>query len=282
LSERRFFMKGLLGEAEESFDSGSRYLLDESAGGRSGHREFAAWLLMQINKLPCTVRVYTLILVEAALERIPEALWKHPSVVRYAERRGKPPGELLLDVSYHYAAMRGLREREKRGRPDIVHFSLLEALGSPLARRGLLEVFVHSREGLSIHPSAGTRLPRNYERFLGLMEQALKVGRAPRIGDPLITVEEESLEVLLGRLDGEKSFLLRDGAPHVPLMRLGKIMHDAGDSLILVGAFPHGDFNEETLNAIDAEASIYGEPLEAWTVVSRMLGVLEDLQGIYA
>ncbi len=225
--------------------------------------------------------MFTLILVEAALERIPRELWKHPSVAKYAERRGKPPGELLLDVSYHYAAMQGLRDREKRGRPDIVHFSLLEALGSPLTRRGLLEVFVHSRDGISIHPSAETRLPRNYERFLGLMEQVLKAGRAPTTGEPLITVKQESLRELLSRLGGAKSFLLRDGAPHAPLKCLGKAMYDAGASLILVGAFPHGGFTQETLGAVDTEASIYGEPLEVWTVVSRMLGVLEDLQGMY-
>jgi len=34
--------------------------------------------------------------------------------------------------------MKKLRESEKRGRPDIVHFALLEALGSPLNKEILL------------------------------------------------------------------------------------------------------------------------------------------------
>ena len=220
-------------------------------------------------------------MAEAALERIPEELWKHPAVVRYAARRRKPPGEMLLDVSYHYAAMRGLSEREKRGRPDIVHFSLLEALGSPLARHGLLEVYVHSREGVSIHLSAGTRLPRNYDRFLGLIEQVLKNGRAPETGEPLLITSEQSLSRLMDGLGGSKSFLLREKAPHFSLRRLGEAVHDAGEAVILVGGFPHGDFSRETLSLADVECSVYSESLEAWTIVSRTLCALEELHGLF-
>lgn len=226
--------------------------------------------------------MYTLVLAEAALERIPKALWKHPAIVRNSERRGKPPKELLLDVSYHFSAMHGLLEREKRGRPDIVHFTLLEALGSPLSRRGLLQVYVHSRVGVSIRIAMGTRLPRNYERFLGLFEQVLKAGRAPITGEPLLTAREESLGNLLAGLGSARRFMLRENAAHLSLKKLGKAMYDAEDSIILVGGFPHGDFNPVTRSLADLEASIYEEPLEAWTVVSRMLGALEDLHGLYA
>lgn len=225
--------------------------------------------------------VYTLILAEAALERIPKELWRSPAVVRYAERRGKPAAELLLDVSYHYSAMRGLWEREKRGRPDIVHFSLLEALGSPLAQHGLLQVFVHTRAGVSIRIALGTRLPRNYERFSGLFEQVLKAGRAPLTGESLLTAEKESLGNLLIDIGAAKRFLLRENAPHLSLKQLGAALYDAGDAVILVGAFPHGGFDSVTRSLADVEASIYPEALEAWTVVSRTLGVLEELHGLY-
>ncbi len=226
--------------------------------------------------------MYTLVLAEAALEKIPKALWKHPAVARYSERRGKPAKDLLLDVSYHFSAMHGLLEREKRGRPDIVHFTLLEALGSPLARQGLLQVYVHSRVGVSIRIAIGTRLPRNYERFSGLFEQVLKAGRAPFTGEPLLTAKEESLGNLLAGLHGIRRFMLRENAAHLSLKQLGKVMYDSEDAVILVGGFPHGDFSPVTRSLADLEASIYGEPLEAWTVVSRMLGVLEDLHGLYA
>lgn len=224
--------------------------------------------------------MYSLILVEAALERIPKELWRQPSVRRYAERREKPPGECLLDVSYHYSAMKKLPEREKRGRPDIAHFSLLEALGSPLAKRGFLKVYLHTHEGVAIRVASGTRLPRNYERFLGLFEQVLKTGQAPETGNPLITARKESLSTLVGGLGHEK-ILLREKAPHVPLKQLAEIAHRAGSAILLVGGFAHGDFSEVTVDLADREFSIYYQPLEAWIVVSRLLSALEVIHGLW-
>ncbi len=224
--------------------------------------------------------MYSLILVEAALERIPKELWRHPSVLRYAARRGKPPGECLLDVSYHYAAMRGLPEREKRGRPDITHFCLLEALGSPLARSGFLNVYANTREGVTIRVASGTRLPRNYERFLGLFEQVLKAGRAPETGNPLIAAQKQPLSTLVEGLDAKKTLLLREKAPHIPLKQLGEDARRAGDAVFMVGGFAHGDFSQVTVDVADCECSIYLEPLEAWIVVSRVLSTLEVIHGL--
>ncbi|RLG20801.1 hypothetical protein DRN72_04605 [Methanosarcinales archaeon] len=53
----------------------------------------------------------------------------------------------LLDSSYHHKAMRMLENPDKRGRPDIVHFCLLEALGSPLNVDGKLSTVVHTYDG---------------------------------------------------------------------------------------------------------------------------------------
>ncbi len=76
--------------------------------------------------------------------------------------------------------------------------------------------------------------------------------------------------------------MLREKAAHFSLNHRGKVMYDADGAVIMVGGFPHGDFNPVTQSLADVEASIYGEPLEAWIVVSRVLGMLEDLQGINA
>ena len=76
--------------------------------------------------------------------------------------------------------------------------------------------------------------------------------------------------------------MLRENAAHLSLKQLGKAMYDADDAVILVGGFPHGDFSPVSRSLADLEASIYPEPLEVWTVVARMLGVLEDLHGLYA
>ncbi|WP_158543047.1 hypothetical protein [Acidilobus sp. 7A] len=43
----------------------------------------------------------TVVLLEAALELIPEQIAGHPQVVRTARRYGLRPGEMLLDAGTH-------------------------------------------------------------------------------------------------------------------------------------------------------------------------------------
>ncbi|MEM4586704.1 MAG: 16S rRNA methyltransferase, partial [Desulfurococcaceae archaeon] len=110
-------------------------------------------------------------LVESALETVPKEIIDHPAVVKNARRRGKKPWEVLLDVSLHYHAMKNLKDWFKRGRPDIVHVTLLEALESPLNRSGLLEIYIHTYGDYVLFIDPETRIPRNYNRFVGLIEQ---------------------------------------------------------------------------------------------------------------
>ena len=79
-----------------------------------------------------------IILVESSLETLPIELVKYPSVTKLAKKRDKKPKHLLLDTSLHHNIMSELPEREKRGRPDIVHISLLLATNSPLFKSGFL------------------------------------------------------------------------------------------------------------------------------------------------
>ena len=69
----------------------------------------------------------SLIISESALELVPFELENHPSVVSHAKKLGKYTSDILLDNSWHFAAMKGIKNEIKRGRPDIVHFSILEA-----------------------------------------------------------------------------------------------------------------------------------------------------------
>ena len=74
----------------------------------------------------------SLIISESALELVPYDLEDHTSVISHAKKLGKHPSEILLDNSWHFAAMKGLKNEIKRGRPDLVHFSILEATTIPL------------------------------------------------------------------------------------------------------------------------------------------------------
>ena len=135
-----------------------------------------------------------LLFVEASLELVPRQIAHHPSVTRNAKRERKRSDEVLLDRSLHHHAMRSLPEGEKRGRPDILHFCLLEALGSPLNMAGRLRLLAHTVNGELLNFSRELRLPRDCYRFKSLMEQLFAEGRVPPgVEPPLITLSKKSL-----------------------------------------------------------------------------------------
>ncbi len=221
-----------------------------------------------------------LVLAESALEVVPRSLWGHPSVLSHSRRVGKPPKLMILDRSYHHSAMRSLKRDWKRGRPDIVHFCLLEALGSPLNREGLLEVYVHTLNDYVISISPETRLPRNYNRFIGLIEQLFELGRVPPEGKVLLKIRRENLKVLIDRVKPSyKVALSRAGKPKLLQELMGELSKE-DKPMVVVGGFPIGRFEEETLSLMDDVVSIDPETLEAWTVVSRVIYDYERAIGL--
>jgi len=75
--------------------------------------------------------MFTIILVESSLELIPAELSNHQSVLAYSKKFKKNISNTLLDNSWHFGAMKGLENEIKRGRPDIVHLTLLSICTSP-------------------------------------------------------------------------------------------------------------------------------------------------------
>jgi len=213
----------------------------------------------------------TLILAESALETVPKSLWKHPSVMRHTEKHRKSPDLFLLDRSYHHSAMKALKDSEKRGRPDIVHFALLEALGSPLNKEGLLQVYVHTFSDHVITIAPETRLPRNYNRFAGLMEQLFEFKKIPPTGRPLLTVKKQRLPQLLQTL--KPTYVLafsRKGRTTTLEDAVWKLSNKK-KPVAIVGGFPHGHFSEKTSKLADAIVAIDPEMLETWTITSRLI-----------
>lgn len=113
----------------------------------------------------------TIILAESELEKIPNQILSHPSVISHSKQFNKRPVNMILDASFHHSAMKNMPEGERRGRPDIVHISLLTALESILNKKGELKVVVHTRNNEAIYIDPETRLMKNYVRFIGLIEQ---------------------------------------------------------------------------------------------------------------
>ncbi|MEM4699951.1 MAG: hypothetical protein QXT74_03245 [Candidatus Nezhaarchaeales archaeon] len=223
----------------------------------------------------------TFALAESALELVPEELWGHRSVRRSARRRGKRPGDVLLDLSLHYAAARRLQGWERRGRPDIVHTTLLYVLSTPLCRRGLLRVYVHTVADLVIEVRPDTRIPKNFNRFVGLMEQLLKNGRVPLEGEALMRVAGRGFSLVLESVKPSLTILLTDRGALMRPRELAELIASEPSPLLIVGGFQRGDFSAHFYEIADVKASIYPEPLNAWVAASIVLHSVEEALGLY-
>lgn len=201
------------------------------------------------------------VFLEASLELVPEEIRSHPAVRADARRRGKSPASILLDDSKHHSAMKLLKFREKRGRPDVIHQCLLLLLDSPTED---FEVYVHTINGELIWINRKTRLPRNYNRFVGLIEK-LFVERRISAETTLMEFVDASLKDIV---KGKEVLLFREKGE---VIDFGEMLEK--DVAVCIGAFPHGDFLEETLSELGnfKEISLGRESYTSLYVTSRVL-----------
>lgn len=223
-----------------------------------------------------------LVLVDASLELVPPEIAKHPSVEKTAKRRKKGPLTILLDKSLHYHAMKRLPNQEKRGRPDIVHLCMLEALSSPLCSKGYLQLYVHTISSLVFKVRSDVRLPKNYNRFVGLMEQLLAFNRVPEKGEALLEIIGRGLDKVVEDFKPTKKILLSEsGVRMAPPDLAEEVLSEGGRAMVMVGAFPHGDFSDEVLRTADKAVSLYDGILEGFVAISILMRALEFKIGLY-
>ncbi|MBT8171376.1 16S rRNA methyltransferase [Candidatus Bathyarchaeota archaeon] len=213
----------------------------------------------------------TLLLVEAALETVPMKLWNHSAVRRHSKRQKKPPKQLMLDRSLHHSAMRRLNNDRKRGRPDITHFALLEALGSPLNKEGLLQIYVHTNKDFIITVKPTVRLPKNYNRFIGLIEQLFYHGRTPLDGEPLLSIEQKTLKQLLTEIEPDYILGLSKQGKQKTIQEAITPALEKQKPLVMIGGFPHGHFSETTTQLVDEIVCVDLEMMETWTITARII-----------
>jgi rRNA small subunit pseudouridine methyltransferase Nep1 len=214
----------------------------------------------------------SLVLAESAVELIPREISSHPAVRAWSRRKGKPAGELILDQNYHHAAIHRLaRMAERRGRPDIAHYCLLLALGSPLNIEGHLRCYVHTIDEKVITVNQKTRLPRQSDRFVSLLEQLFATRVVPTEGEPLLSLRDSRLAEIIREVKGDYVVALSlQGEPR-SMENVATQMIGHEHPVLLVGGFSTGHFSKETLALANDVFQIYPKSLEAWTVVSRAL-----------
>ncbi len=220
-----------------------------------------------------------LILGDAELEIVPQAIQGHPAVVKQAQIRKKKPSRILLDASYHHQAIRSKypHEAERRGRPDIVHFFLMNAQESILNHAGLLRVYVHTRNNDVIKIRPETRLPKAYHRFVGLMEHVFQNKYVPDKENPLLYLEKMSLPALAKDCGGKIIVLSENGRR----VKLGE--YDIPEDVtFIIGGFPSGDFLTN-INFADDVVSISPDTLMAWVAAYEIIAEYERryLRGLF-
>ena len=202
------------------------------------------------------------ILLEAPLELAPPT-WPHGP---------------LIDKRYHYHKLSSFTRKWKRGRPDIVHTTLIILLDSILNITGYLEVYVHTVSGEVYAISPEERLPKHYDAFKQIMAILLKEKKVPPEGEALMWKAYDSLAEFV-KDHGKLILLWEKGEPK-------KAKDVAAEALesglpVGIGTFPRGDFERSTLKKALKKYSIFkGIPLKAWTVAYKLVCAAEELLGL--
>ena len=211
----------------------------------------------------------SLILSESALELVPSELKHHPSVISHARKLGKYTSEILLDNSWHFAAMKGIKNEMKRGRPDLVHFSILEATTIPLYLQNKMKFFVHTTDDKVIYFGQNVHVPKSYHRFEGLIEKLYQEKKIITNNDVLLEIKEKTFPELLDEINPSKVIGLSTKGT---LNSYEKIAAEISDNTcIVIGGFQKGNFSDSIENKISTLYSIGNESFEGHVVVARML-----------
>ena len=211
----------------------------------------------------------SVILAESSLELIPKSIQNHPSVVSHAKKLEKKPSEILLDNSWHFAAMKGIDNEHKRGRPDLVHLCLLEACTIPLYLENKIMIYLHTIDDKVIFVGKGVRIPKSYHRFEGLIEKLYKEKTIESDGKILLELKELNFTKLLDHIKPKKVIGLSIEGISNSYQNIASIFDD--NYSVVIGGFQKGHFSELVKNRIDELYCINKKSLEAHVVVGRTL-----------
>lgn len=207
------------------------------------------------------------------MELVPQAFRRHPSCKMVEKRFGFPADSQILDDNFHHQIIANLANAHKRGRPDIVHFALLDITSTPAYLENLVQVIVHTMGNKTIRIKGSVRLPRTYQRFCGVMSKVLS-GKLDAAERQLFEIREhERITELLHSLGASKVVSLSTEGESVNLIDFVK---DSGkDTAWIIGGFPRGHFSDEVKSHSDRVISISRYSLPGHVVSARLCYAIE-------
>ncbi|MBN1328549.1 MAG: 16S rRNA methyltransferase [Candidatus Heimdallarchaeota archaeon] len=207
------------------------------------------------------------------METIPIEIQHNDIIKKHAQKKGKKSSQIILDSSSHYKIMNKLKDSKKRGRPDIIHYCLLNLLGAPLVLKypNLVEVYIHTINNLIIEFNPKTRLPRNFNRFLGLLEQLFTLQIIKSKDDVLIQIHQnKSILDIVKDIPYDNRFLFTSRGKEIKILDF--FMDYSKENIcIIIGGFPHGSFSTEILDNFPNKYSIFPESLDAWIILNQII-----------
>jgi rRNA small subunit pseudouridine methyltransferase Nep1 len=218
----------------------------------------------------------SLIFAESALELVPRKLANHISVTSHAKKIGKNPQEILLDNSWHFAAMKEIKNELKRGRPDIIHLCLQNACSTPLYINNRVNIYIHTIDDKVIFVGNDIYLPKSYHRFAGLIEKLFLKGIIQYKEKTLLKLEESmSFTRLVDVIKPSRviGFSAQDKVQNTSFANLGNIIQEKFDenTCVVIGGFQKGEFTSDVKSVVDEFYKIGDISLEAHVITSRIL-----------
>ena len=230
----------------------------------------------------------TILLYNSGLELLNSLTKKelnHPSIKNDIKRRKKDVNKILLDLVIHQPALLS-NSKLNRGRPDIVHICLLQYLFSPLVleNKNDLKFIIHSVNDTYFEVPHSWRPPTHFYRFRGLMEQFLERKKLKVSNKEKMTLQEGSVEDVLGKLQFEKVIAFTSHGESIGMQEFSEKMSSylVQDSnfIILIGGFQHGGIPENIAELLKTKSNVEkitlpGGRLPSWKVLSNILYVIE-------
>ncbi len=214
-----------------------------------------------------------IIIVECGIELIPKEIRNHSAIRKNLNSQSL--SSQLLDNALHHSAMKNLKNLNKRGRPDITHLCLLNALGSPLCKSGNLRLYMHTINNKIYEFNPEIRIARNYNRFKGLMAKLL-IDNSVKLNDKqLISLFNGDIQNLIKIV--KKPQILLFSSKGKLVNNHSALFHEdiTKNTIAIIGGFQKNTFSDELLNLSENLISISEYSLDAWVVVSKVINLYE-------
>jgi rRNA pseudouridine-1189 N-methylase Emg1 (Nep1/Mra1 family) len=181
----------------------------------------------------------------------------------------------LINGSIHQHLLKDVPLSERYDRPDILHFGLLLTLNLMQEYNEPFEIYFQLEKHIyQILPD--TKLPRDQQRFYGIIEQLIQNYKP----SPYI----KRLEINLNELIKEDQIILFDIGGETTIEEIDPKNLTTNNTTIVYGAFAHGELTKSSF--VDTtgvsernitDINISKNLLELWTAISLSLPKLLKL-----